>query len=167
MTARKIFTINQTFEVTGSGYENKGEFYLERSKIDPTKDPHLILLLRIGVLCNNARVDSADIIGDPTEGALIVVAAKAGMQKNELESLYPRKSEIPFSSERRRMTTIHDTPEGQQIACVKGSPETVLRLCEHIHKKGEKVKLKEARRKEILKKGEEMASQALRVLGIA
>lgn len=167
MTARKIFTINQTFEVTGSGYENKGEFYLERSKIDPTKDPHLILLLRIGVLCNNARVDSADIIGDPTEGALIVVAAKAGMQKNELESLYPRKSEIPFSSERRRMTTIHDTPEGQQIACVKGSPETVLRLCEHIHKKGEKVKLKEARRREILKKGEEMASQALRVLGIA
>jgi Ca2+-transporting ATPase len=167
MTVRNISTDNRTFEVTGSGYETKGEFYLEHEKIDPTKDPHLILLLRIGVLCNNASVDSADIIGDPTEGALIVAAAKAGMQKGELESLYPRKSEIPFSSERRRMTTIHDTPEGQQIACVKGSPETVLRLCERICQKGKEVKLQAVRRKAVLKQGEEMAGQALRVLGIA
>jgi Ca2+-transporting ATPase len=167
MTVRKIFTNNQMFEVTGSGYEHEGEFYLERNRIDPTKGPHLSLLLRIGVLCNNASYDMADIIGDPTEGALIVVAAKAGIQENELESLYPRKSEIPFSSERRRMTTIHATPEGQQIACVKGSPETVLQLCEYIYQNEEEFKLKGAVRKGILKKGEEMAGQALRVLGIA
>ncbi|UCD40078.1 MAG: HAD-IC family P-type ATPase, partial [Candidatus Bathyarchaeota archaeon] len=68
MTVRNISTDNRTFEVTGSGYDTKGEFYLERRKIDPTKDPHLILLLRIGVLCNNASVDSTDLIGDPTEG---------------------------------------------------------------------------------------------------
>jgi Ca2+-transporting ATPase len=167
MTVRKIFANNQMFEVTGSGYEPKGEFYLERKRIDPTKDPHLSLLLRIGVLCNNASYDMADIIGDPTEGALIVLATKAGIQENELKSLYPRKSEIPFSSERRRMTTIHATPEEKQIACVKGSPETVLQLCEYFYQNEEEVKLTEALRKGFLKKSDEMAGQALRILGIA
>jgi Ca2+-transporting ATPase len=167
MTVREIFVNNQMVEVTGSGYEDKGEFYLGHNRIDPTENLHLSLLLRIGVLCNNASLDMTDVIGDPTEGALIVVAAKTGMKKEELERRYPRKSEIPFSSERRRMTTIHDTPEGQQIACVKGSPEMVLRLCQYIYENREEVKLREARRKEILKKGEEMAGRALRVLGIA
>jgi Ca2+-transporting ATPase len=167
MTVRKIFVNNQMVEVTGSGYEPRGEFYSGHHGIDPTNDPHLSLLLRIGVLCNNASYDGTDIIGDPTEGALIVVAAKAGMQEAELESRYPRKTEIPFSSERRRMTTIHDTPEGRQIACVKGSPETILRLCKYIYQNEDEVKLEEVQRKEILKKGEEMAGQALRVLGLA
>jgi len=167
MTVRKIFVNNQMIEVTGSGYEPKGEFYLEGRKIDPAKDQHLGLLLRIGVLCNNASYDMTDVIGDPTEGALIVVAAKAGLQENEVERLYPRRSEIPFSSERKRMTTIHNTPEGQQVAYVKGSPETVLRFCEHVYQNGEKAKLDEVLRKEILQKSEEVAGQALRVLGIA
>ncbi len=167
MTVRKIFVNNRMVEVTGSGYEPKGEFFLEGRKIDPTEDQHLSLLLRIGVLCNNASYDMANVIGDPTEGALIVVAAKAGMQENEVEMLYPRRNEIPFSSERKRMTTIHSTPEGQQVAYVKGSPEIVLRFCEHVYQNGVEVKLNEVLRKEILKKSEEMAGQALRVLGIA
>lgn len=167
MTVRQVFVNNQMVEVTGTGYERKGEFYLEQKRINPTEDPHHSLLLRIGVLCNNASWDVTGIIGDPTEGALIVVAAKAGIQEDELERLYPRRSEIPFSSERRRMTTIHDTPEGQQMACVKGSPETVLRSCKFVYQNGEEAEFKEARRTEILKKGEEMAGQALRVLGIA
>jgi len=167
MTVRKIFVNNQMVEVTGSGYEPKGEFYLKRKKIDPNKDQHLALLLRIGVLCNNASYDMRDVVGDPTEGSLIVVAAKAEMKKKDLERLYPRKSEIPFSSERKRMTTIHDTPKGRRIAYVKGSPETILRLCERIYQNDEETKLNDALRKEILKESEAMAGQALRVLAAA
>jgi len=167
MTVRKIFVNNQFVEVTGSGYEPKGEFYMGRRKIRSIEDQHLDLLLRIGVLCNNASYDLTDVIGDPTEGALIVVAAKAGIQENELERLYPRRSEIPFSSERKLMTTTHITPEGQQVAYVKGSPEAVLRLCEYVYQNGEEVRLDNVLRKEILQQSEEMAGQALRVLGIA
>ncbi|MFW6117783.1 MAG: cation-translocating P-type ATPase [Thermoproteota archaeon] len=155
MTVRKIFADNKIFEVTGSGYEEKGEFYKEGDRIDALEDPHLSLLLRIGALCNNANYNKSDISGDPTEGALLVAAAKAGMQKKELENLYPRKSEIPFSSERRRMTTIHATPEDGQVAYVKGSPETILRLCDHIYQNGEKVELHENLRRKIIKKSEE------------
>ncbi|MCW4052771.1 MAG: cation-translocating P-type ATPase [Candidatus Bathyarchaeota archaeon] len=167
MTVRKIFVNNQMVEVTGSGYEPEGEFYLERKEIDPNQDQHVSLLMRIGVLCNNASYDMKDVVGDPTEGSLIVVAAKAAMQKKDLERLYPRKSEIPFSSERKRMTTIHDTPEGRRIAYVKGSPETILRLCESIYQNGEETKLNDELRKEILRESEQMASQALRVLAAA
>jgi Ca2+-transporting ATPase len=167
MTVRRIFVNNQMVEVTGSGYEPEGEFYLESRKIDPNKNQHISLLMRIGVLCNNASYDLRDIIGDPTEGSLIVVAAKAAMQKKDLERFYPRKSEIPFSSERKRMTTVHDTPKGRQIAYVKGSPETILRLCERIYQNGEETKLNDALRKKILKESEKMASQALRVLAAA
>jgi Ca2+-transporting ATPase len=167
MTVRRIFVNNQMVEVTGSGYEPEGEFYLESRKIDPNKNQHISLLMRIGVLCNNASYDLRDIIGDPTEGSLIVVAAKAAMQKKDLERLYPRKSEIPFSSERKLMTTVHDTPKGRQIAYVKGSPETILQLCERIYQNGEETKLNDALRKKILKESEKMASQALRVLAAA
>jgi Ca2+-transporting ATPase len=167
MTVRRIFVNNQMVEVTGSGYEPEGEFYLESRKIDPNKNQHISLLMRIGVLCNNASYDLRDIIGDPTEGSLIVVAAKAAMQKKDLERFYPRKSEIPFSSERKLMTTVHDTPKGRQIAYVKGSPETILQLCERIYQNGEETKLNDALRKKILKESEKMASQALRVLAVA
>jgi len=167
MTVRQIFVNNQIVEISGAGYEPRGEFYSESRKIDPTENHHLGLLLRIGALCNNASYDITGVIGDPTEGALIVVAAKAGIQKNEVERLYPRRGEIPFSSERKRMTTIHHTPDGQRVAYVKGSPETVLRFCERIYQNGREVKLSNVMKNKILNKNEELASQALRVLGIA
>ncbi len=167
MTVRKIFVNNRMVEVTGTGYEPKGEFYLDSRRINPAEDQHLALLLRIGVLCNNANYDGTNVIGDPTEGALIVVATKGGMQKNEVERQYPRKGEIPFSSERKGMTTIHDMPDGQRVAYMKGSPETVLQLCKHIYQNGREIKLSKVNRDKILSKNEEMASQALRVLGIA
>jgi Ca2+-transporting ATPase len=167
MTVRKIFVNNQTIEVTGTGYEPKGEFYLNGNSVNPTDDQHLALLLKIGVLCNNANYDGKSVIGDPTEGALIVAAVKGGMHENEVEMQYPRIGEIPFSSERKRMTTIHDTPNGQQAAYMKGSPEIVLQLCERTYQNGKEVKLSKAMRDKILRKNEEMASQALRVLGTA
>ncbi|HID90793.1 TPA: ATPase, partial [Candidatus Bathyarchaeota archaeon] len=115
MTVRKIYVNGQVVEVTGTGYEPRGEFYRDGARIRPEGDAHLMLLLRIGALCNNARYDGRKIIGDPTEGALIVAAAKAGMRQEETERLYPRIDEIPFSSERKRMTTIHRTPEGETV----------------------------------------------------
>ena len=167
MTVRKAFVNNQTVEVTGTGYDGKGGFYREGSSIEPAVDQHLALLLNMGLLCNNANYDGTNIVGDPTEGALIVVAAKAGILKNEVQKRYPRLGEITFSSERKRMTTIHETPDGQRVAYVKGSPETVLQLCERVYQDGKEKKLSKKSRDEIIGKNEEMASQALRVLGIA
>jgi len=167
MTVRKIFVNNQMVEVTGTGYEPKGEFFRDGNSINTAKDQHLALILKIGVLCNNASYDGTNVIGDPTEGALIVVATKGGIQKNKVEKQYPRKGEIPFSSERKRMTTIHDTPNGHRVAYVKGSPETVLQLCESTYQNGREITLSKVSRNEIIRKNEKMASQALRVLGIA
>jgi len=167
MTVRKIFLNNQMVEVTGTGYEPKGGFYRDGCSINPSEDQHLALFLKIGVLCNNANYDGTNVIGDPTEGALIVVGAKGGIQKSEVERQYPRKGEIPFSSERKRMTTIHNTPDGQRVAYMKGSAETLLQLCERAYQNGGELKLSKKSREGILNKNEEMASQALRVLGIA
>ena len=167
MTVRKAFVNNQTVEVTGTGYDVKGGFYREGSNFEPAENRHLGLLLKMGLLCNNANYDGTNIVGDPTEGALIVVAAKAGILKNEVQKRYPRLGEITFSSERKRMTTIHETPDGQRVAYMKGSPETVLQLCERVYQNDKEKKLSEKSRDEILGKNEEMASQALRVLGIA
>ncbi|MFQ6085342.1 MAG: cation-translocating P-type ATPase [Candidatus Bathyarchaeia archaeon] len=169
MTVRKILANNQVIEVTGVGYEAKGEFRTlgKGSAIDPSEDAHLSTLLRAGALCNNARYDGERITGDPTEGALIVSAAKAGMTRDALEKGYPRIDEIPFSSERRRMTTIHATPEGGKVAYLKGAPETVLERSTHILADGKVKELTDEEREEILKLNESFASEALRVLGMA
>jgi Ca2+-transporting ATPase len=167
MTVRKAYVNNQTIEVTGTGFDAKGGFYRKESTIEPTEDEHLTLLLNMGLLCNNANYDGTNIIGDPTEGALIVVAAKAGLLQNEVQKRYPRLGEITFSSERKRMTTIHKTPDGQRVAYVKGSPETVLQLCERVYQNGKEKKLDQKIIDEILVRNEEMANQALRVLGLA
>jgi Ca2+-transporting ATPase len=167
MTVRKIYVNGEMIDVTGSGYEPKGEFLREGKRIDPKEDKSLSLLLRTGTLCTNAAYDGKTVIGDTTEGALIVAAAKAGMTKEELEKTYPRVHEVPFTSERKRMTTVHKTPEGKLFAYVKGAPEIVLERCSHILKNNEAKKLSARERKIILEMNEKMASEALRVLGVA
>ncbi|WNZ30059.1 MAG: cation-translocating P-type ATPase [Candidatus Bathyarchaeota archaeon] len=167
MTVKKIFVNNQMLEITGTGYDTKGEFYRHGNKIEPTEDKHIDLILKMGLLCNNADYDGTNIVGDPTEGALIVVAFKAGINKNDLQKQYPRIGEITFSSERKRMTTIHKMPNGQKVAYIKGSPEMVLQLCDHVYQNNREKKLDQKSRTEILAKNEEMANQALRVLGLA
>ncbi|MEM3580493.1 MAG: HAD-IC family P-type ATPase [Candidatus Bathyarchaeia archaeon] len=167
MTARKIFVNNEMIDVTGSGYSTSGEFHKDGTQINPTLEPGTSLLLKIGALCNNASYDGQAILGDPTEGALIVAAAKAGIWKSDVEKEYPRVDEIPFSSERKRMTTLHKTDDGRYFAFTKGSPEVVLQLCNHIYMNGKEKKFSKAEKELILRKNEEMASQALRVLGLA
>jgi len=167
MTVRKIYTNDKMIDVTGVGYESKGDFLLNGARIDPKEDTHLALLLRAGTLCSNASYDGKNVIGDTTEGALIVAAAKAGMTKENLGSVYPRVQEVPFTSERKRMTTVHKSPEGKVFAYIKGAPEIILERCGHILKGDRTTKLTEKERKHILETNGEMAKEALRVLGVA
>jgi len=167
MTVRKLYVNHNVIEVTGVGYESKGEFLQGEENINALEDDHINLLLRIGTLCNDARYDGQKITGDPTEGALIVTAAKAGMQRNTLENQFPRVDEIPFSSERKRMTTVHKSPDGKFYAYVKGAPEIIVERCDYVLYDGREEKLSKKEHQSILKINEEMAGGALRVLGIA
>jgi len=135
------------------------------------------LLLRAGLLCSDARLERMDndaggrewrIVGDPTEGAFVVAAAKAGLWREELEKDYPRLTEIPFDSARKRMTTIHPDPRyGGYVAYVKGAPDVILDLCEKVIEDGVERPLTAERRDHILEVNEALASNALRVLGVA
>jgi Ca2+-transporting ATPase len=171
MTVRQIYVDGKLVEVTGVGYEPKGEFRIGEDAVKP--EGSLELVLRIGALCNNASLRENDknntweIFGDPTEGALVVAAAKAGLEKEALEKSFPRVGEIPFTSERKRMTTIHKTPEGEVHAYMKGAPEVVLERCTHIFEEGKEKRLTDDKRKKILEVNEQLAGNALRVLGTA
>jgi Ca2+-transporting ATPase len=163
MTVRKIYANGKVIDVTGSGYEPKGGFLFENKKISPKE---IELLLRSGALNNDASLSDKKIIGDPTEGSLIVSAAKAGLVKESLEKQYKRIDEIPFSSERKCMTTIHKC-KGETLAFTKGAPEVVLKLCNSIYENGKVKKLTEKRKNEILEINKQFAKNALRVLGFA
>ncbi|MCD6470788.1 cation-translocating P-type ATPase [Candidatus Bathyarchaeota archaeon] len=167
MTVRKIYVNGRIIEVTGVGYEAKGEFLQGGEKVSVENDHDLRILLTGASLCTNARYDGKNVFGDPTEGALIVVAAKAGLWKEELEKTYPRVYEVPFTSERKRMTTIHKSSGNSLLVFMKGAPEIVLRHCTHILKNGKPVRLTDNYRKEIIAVNEQMATEALRVLGAA
>ncbi len=167
MTVRKIYVSNKILDVTGVGYEAKGEFLFDGKPLNLKENDDLHLLLKASTLCTNAQYDGKNIIGDTTEGALIVAAAKAGVVKKNLEKEYPRIREMPFTSERKRMTTVHNSSEGKLFAYVKGAPEVVLERCTHTINEGKIGKLTENKRREILEINEKMASDALRVLGVA
>jgi Ca2+-transporting ATPase len=167
MTVRKIYVNQKMIDVTGAGYEPKGDFLYEGAKLDPKEDSDLTFLLKASALCSNATYDGTKVLGDTTEGALIVVATKAGMTKTTLEKDYSRLQEVPFTSERKRMTTVNKSPEGQIFSFVKGAVEILLDQSEHIIKNGKVTKLSVNEKEEILKKNEQMANQALRVLAIA
>jgi len=172
MTVRQVCVSNHSVDVSGSGYEPKGEFKWDGSPKDPEDEEDLELLLRIGLVCNNARLEcnaekSWSVLGDPTEGALIVAAGKAGLDKEALERQYPRVREIPFSSERKMMTTVHRVGNGEYVAYVKGAPEVIMKQSSRVLSGGEEEALTDSKRKELLVVNETMASGALRVLAMA
>ncbi|MBI3027194.1 calcium-translocating P-type ATPase, PMCA-type [Candidatus Woesearchaeota archaeon] len=163
MTVRKLFSNGKIIDVTGVGYDTKGNFLHKNKSV---KVDEIELLLRIGTLNNNAELKEGSVIGDPTEGSLIVSAAKAGLAKEEFEAEYKRIDEIEFTSERKMMTTIHKH-HGEKIAYVKGAPEVVLKLCNYIYSNGKVKKLTQKDKEEILEINKEFADEALRVLGFA
>lgn len=170
MTVRKLFANDETIDVSGEGFIPEGQFSIGSNAIKPKQDEHLALLLKIGAVSNDAKLVHTSnwrILGDPTEGALLVSAHKIGMKKDELDKLYPRVGEVPFTSERKRMSTINLTPEGKKVAYIKGAPEVLLKLCNRIYKDNRVIKLSQDEVKCILKLNEQMASEGLRVLGMA
>ncbi|MGQ0760826.1 MAG: cation-translocating P-type ATPase [Acidobacteriota bacterium] len=169
MTMRKCYVGAQMFEVSGTGYEPQGSFSLNGETVAPSES--LTLLLRAAALASDARFEQTEqekweVKGDPTEGALVVAAAKAGLDKAELERAFPRENEIPFSSETKRMTTLHSSSNGT-IAYSKGAPEFILDSCVRQLTGEGAIELSKANRAEIIHTAQEMASEALRVLAVA
>jgi Ca2+-transporting ATPase len=170
MTVRKIFTGGRMIEVTGAGYHPEGEF---RGSGPIRVDHHLSLrtFLEAGLLCSDALLEQNEgkwvIKGDPTEASLVVTAVKAGLAQAGTRLDNPRIEEIPFSSERKRMTTIHQMSDGKKKIFMKGAPEVVLQRCTHLLEDAGMKDLTEKEKVQILKVNEEMAQDALRVLGIA
>jgi Ca2+-transporting ATPase len=170
MTATRLYAAGKVVEITGTGYQPEGEFFIDDVKVDPKEDPELELLLRIGTLNNDSHVQQQDgnwiCYGDPTEGAFVVAAEKAGMGNKALNEQYQRVSEIPFDSTRKRMTTVHKTPDGKLLAFVKGAPEMVLDRSVKILDGGER-EITDADKTDNLRTMQDMAQDALRVLAMS
>jgi len=167
MTVRRIHLGEDSYEVTGAGYEPRGEILRDGT---PSVNDDIALIAKVAVLCNDASFNATSalkIVGDPTEVALLVVAAKAGEREEKLRSAYPRVFEVPFTSERKRMTTVHNTPDGQLLYCMKGALEAVLPSCEAAYFQGRHVRIDEGTVRRIHSVGEQMAKDALRVLAFA
>ena len=176
MTGVQMYVDRSLLNITGEGYKPDGEFRYNGQAVGLEGYPGMRLLLRAGLLCNDARLEQVNvdgsvqwrIAGDPTEGAFVVAAAKAGYVKDDLGAEYPRLSEIPFDSERKRMTTFHPDPRyGDFVAYMKGAPDIVLGLCDQILEDGLMRPLTAERRSNILEQNEALAANALRVLGVA
>ena len=178
MTVRRLYVAGQFVDVTGAGYAPDGEFHTAGLGLEVAPRPRDTLgesvrdLLEAGVLASDAHLlrdatsGSWTIKGDPTEGALVVAAAKAGLHKAELDAAWPRIHEIPFSSESKRMTTLH-AGAGGSVAFAKGAPEVILDACTAEQTPAGAVPLDAPARQRILAAAQVMARDALRVLAMA
>ncbi|HAE85055.1 MAG TPA: ATPase [Anaerolineaceae bacterium] len=192
MTVTRLWADGKFISITGSGYEPHGEFLNDDQKINLKEYPAVGTAMWIGALNNDAQLELSGesegkatyrIVGDPTEGSILVAAEKAGTSVEKLQEAYPRVQEIPFDSERKRMLTIHalkqpmdddlspftsaDREKGYVIA-VKGAPDVVLNLCTQRLKMDNDVEpITEEIRQEILAANDAMTKDALRVLGVA
>jgi Ca2+-transporting ATPase len=192
MTATQMWVDGQFIDISGSGYAPEGEFLNEGAPVDLHDYPAALTNLWVAALNNNAGLEITGatdgkptyrMVGDPTEGALIVAAAKAGAKSENLSAAYPRVQEVPFDSTRKRMITIHriDTPHPEDISpfydqqtrqwyaiTTKGAPDLILQSCSYYQQMGDTVSpLDESQRQRILEANERMTRDALRVLGMA
>ncbi len=170
MTVKAVYADGQLFSVSGTGYRPEGDFWLDDEKINPSEFPGLMRTLVCGALCNSATLLEADnnfrVIGDPTEGAFLTLARKAGLKKEELEAIEPLVEEIPFDSERKMMTMLRRV-DGQYVAYVKGAPDVLLKKCAFIYEGGQERPITSGDVNRLLRVNDDLASQALRVLGCA
>jgi Ca2+-transporting ATPase len=170
MTARKVVTGTDAYVVTGEGYATTGAFFADGREVPAGGDPLLDELLRAAVACNDAELTRQagrdGIVGDPTEGSLLVAAAKHGMRREALEAENPRIGGVPFDSDRKRMTVVR-TRGDQAHAFAKGAPETILDRCSHILTERGAELLSESDRARMLEAGAVMANDALRILAFA
>jgi Ca2+-transporting ATPase len=194
MVVQAIHPSTGSIQITGEGYEPEGEFWLGGQRIDPVDYPDVRSLLTASLLCNDAILQKEagewEILGDPTEGALVVAAAKAGLQQQRLIHDLPRVAEVPFASDRKRMSTIHQVPADYSLPFVsspylvftKGSAELVLERCQkciqpadaqlasdrqRIEDVNALIPLTDEHRQRILDLNNQLAGKGLRVLGVA
>ena len=170
MTAKAVYVGDTLYHVTGIGYEPAGEFQLEEKSVHPQEVPGLTRAMEIAVLCNGAKLiheaGTYRILGDPTEAALLTLAAKAGMDVDHKENEYPFVAEIPFDSDRKQMTMIRRGKQ-EMIAFVKGAPDVLLSNCTRREEGGQLKEIIPADREKILATNNRMADKAMRVLGVA
>lgn len=192
MTVTRIWADGQFVSVSGAGYAPKGDFLVDGKPVEAKQYPAILSTLWLGVLNNDSLIETTGesdtnktyrIVGDPTEGALLVAAAKAGAVHPDIKEAYPRENEVPFDSERKRMITIHDVTKpspsdpspfydekqkGWDVIAVKGAPDIVLTLCSKYQGMDDKPRdLTDEMRKQILAANDAMTKDALRVLGFA
>ena len=192
MMVMQMYVDQTLLSISGEGYKPQGEVQEDGRRAELRHYPSARPLLQAALLCNDAQLEREPtdddpsngnwrMVGDPTEGALVVAAAKADLWKDTAEQVYPRLAEVPFDSERKRMSTIHPVPEdagegalqpwveglGPYIAYVKGAPDIILGLCDRVLEDGHEWPLDEGRRQRILEINAALASNALRVLGVA
>lgn len=172
MTVVKVLADNKLIEVEGTGYEPAGDFKLEGNIITTNESSGLKLLLTIAALANDAKLDNSSgmyrIIGDPTEGALVTLAGKAGIDSAELNHMYKRIEEIPFDSERKMMTTFHDMPNDEGVSSfTKGAPDIIIGRCSRIILDGRVREFTPELKSEVLKVNSDLSRAALRVLAFA
>lgn len=165
MVVTKLFDGNHIWDVSGVGYSTVGQIVCENGEC--TSDT-LERIMQVSVLCNDAKIvkEKEDIIGDPTEGALVVLGAKGGYPQEELNKNYPRVDEFPFDSERKLMSTIHQRKD-DRIMYTKGAPDVILSRCTKININGEIQPITEEHINRIKEINDKFANNALRVLGFA
>ena len=170
MTARKLITSEKLYRLSGEGYSTEGTFFVGNTETLSTDSPELFALLRASAACNDAELTIIDnqprVIGDPTEGALLVAAAKGNITRESVEVEMPRIATVPFDSDRKRMTIIR-LVDNHSWAFVKGAPEVILSRCTMIRTDQGVRELTESDRTRLLDANTLLAHDALRVLAIA
>jgi len=171
MTARVLYVAGQRYDVIGEGYSPAGEIRIGDNKVGAEHATPLLELATILVGCNNAHLTEEDgtwsVVGDPTEGALLVAGAKAGADRQRIEREMPLKHTIPFDSDRKRSTMVRQTADGQLRALANGAPGPLLERCTHVYRRDGVAPLSDTDRQEILAQTSAMATSALRVLSSA
>ena len=170
MTVKKIFCDNKTYEVTGTGFQGEGDFVLDKRNIEVEKHKTLSLLLRAAIFCNDSRIERTGegkdfrVKGSPTEAALLIASAKAGLFKEDFP--FTRQTEIPFTSERKMMTVLRKE-KLSKVVYSKGALEVLLRHCKYIQREDGIFKFTEREKKRILLNNSEMTKRSFRTLSLA
>lgn len=173
MTVSNVWTLERAFDVSGVGYDAKDGAILYNGKLADRADQPVNELLSAASLCSNARLvppngesNRFEVLGDPTEAALLVVAQKQGLILDQLRAVLPRLRELPFDSSRKRMSTIHHTQAGRISYC-KGAPKEVMELCSHVRLNSGLAPITDEMRDSIMAANDQYARNGLRVLAIA